>query len=120
MLLAENAVDRIADLLNQDRPVAFVPAATRERAIDIAAAARHRGYGFAVLEVRSLGLVVVVMGDVGREAQLRRDAQAWTPGASVSVAADQIERVYVWPGWFTAMAQSHGADIGNTLSYSSQ
>jgi hypothetical protein len=68
-----------------------------------------------VAELRFHGLVVIVMGDVGQEAQFRRDAQAWTDGAGVSIAADQIERVYVWPGWFTAMAHSQGAHVGNTL-----
>lgn len=115
MLLVENAVGRIADLLNQDRPVAFIPAETRERAMEIAAAARQLRYGFAVADVRSQGLVVIVMCDVGHEPELRRDAKAWTNGAGVSITVDQIERVYLWPGWFTAMAHSHGAHVGNTL-----
>jgi hypothetical protein len=50
-----------------------------------------------VLEVHSRGLVVLVVAEPTHEGRLRRDAQQWTDEAGFNIAADEVEKVYVWP-----------------------
>jgi hypothetical protein len=92
MLLLETTIDRLTDILIGTRPVAFVPAASRDRALEIAAAARGGGYGYAVLQVRSRGLVVLVMAEPKDERRLRRDVREWGGEVGRAITADEIER----------------------------
>ena len=114
MLLIETPVDRITEILESDRPIALVPAESRDRAKEIAVAVSDGGFGVAVILDRSERLFVLVVGDVGHTAEHRRFVRRF----GADIATDRhiaIEKVYCWPGWLTAMAHSRGADIGPTL-----
>ena len=114
MLLIETAVDRISGILGSDRPIALVPAESRDRAKEIAGPARNAGFGVAVIDDRSRGLLVMVIGDASHTTELRCFVRRY----DAEIATDRhvaIEKVYCWPGWLTAMAHSQGANIGITL-----
>jgi hypothetical protein len=114
MLLIETAVDRITRILESDRPIALVPAESRDRAKEIAVAARDGGFGVSVIVDRSERLLVLVVGDQDRQAELRCFVRRF----NLEIATDRhiaIEKVFCWPGWLAAMAHSRGADIGPTL-----
>ena len=115
MLMIETAVDLITAILDSNRPFAFVPADGQDRAKEIAGLARDHGYGIAVVQVRSRGWMALVVADPGQETQLRRDAREWANEIILTIATGEIEKAYCWPGWFTAMVHSQGADIGPTL-----
>jgi len=115
MLMIETAVDRITEILDSNRPFAFVPAKSRNHAKEIAGLARDHGYGIAVVQVRSRGWMALVVADPGQETQLRRDAREWANEIILTIATDEIEKAYCWPGWLTAMAHSRGANVGSTL-----
>jgi hypothetical protein len=111
MLLIQTAVDRITELLNSNRPFAFVPAESRGRAKEIAGAARDAGFGVAVIEDRSRGLLVMVIGDQGHSADLRHFVRPF--GAEIATTRHPgIEKAYCAAGWFTRMAQAQGTDVG--------
>ena len=91
-----------------------VPAEDRNRAKEIAVAARDGGFGFSVIVDRSERLLVMVVGDASHTTDLRRFLRRF--GAEIATDRHlEIEKVYCWPGWLTAMAHSRGADIGPTL-----
>jgi hypothetical protein len=113
MLLIETTVDRITEILQSDRPIALVPAESRDRAKEIARTVSDGGFGVAVILDRSERLFVLVVGDVGHTAEHRRFVQRF--GAVSTDRHIDIEKVYCWPGWLGAMAHSRGADIGPTL-----
>jgi hypothetical protein len=63
---------------------------------------------------RSERLFVLVVGDVGHTAEHRRFVRRF--GAEIATDRHlEIEKVYCWPGWLTAMAHAPGANIGITL-----
>src|SRR5664280_1910710 len=114
MLLIENPVDRITRILGSDRPIALVSVESRERANEIAVAARDGGFGVAVIEDHSGGLLVLVVGDQDRQADLRHSVRRF--GAEIAKERHvEIGKVYCWPGWFTGMAHAQGADVGEHL-----
>lgn len=110
MVLVQTGVDRITGILQSDRPIALVPASNREDAREVAISARDGGFGVSVIEDRSRGLLVVVVGDVGRTAGLRRFIGRY----HAEIATDrnvEIEKVYCSAGWLTGLAHSRGADV---------
>ena len=114
MLLIETAVDRITGILGSDRPIALVPAESRDRAKEIAISARHGGFGVSVIEDGSRGLLVLVVGDQDRQADLRRFVRRF--GAEIATDRHvEVVKVYSPASWFTGLAHSQGADIGPTL-----
>ena len=114
MLLIETPVDRITEILQSDRPIALVPVQSRNRAKEIAVAARDGGFGVSVIEDRSERLFVLVVGDVGHTAEHRRFVRRF--GAEIATDRHlEIEKVYCAAGWFTGLAHSQGANIGITL-----
>jgi hypothetical protein len=114
MLLVETTLDRITGILESDRPIALVPAEDRNRAKEIAGAASDAGFGVSVIVDRSERLLVLVVGDQDRRADLRRFVRRF--GAEIATDCHlEIEKVCCWPGWLTAMAHSQGANIGITL-----
>lgn len=114
MLLIETAVDRITGNLGSDRPIALVPAENRDRATEIAVAARDGGFGVSVIVDRSERLLVLVVGDVGHTAEHRRFVRRF--GAEIATDRHvKIETVYCPASWLTGLAHSQGANIGITL-----
>jgi hypothetical protein len=114
MLLVQTAVDRIAGMLEGDHPIALVPAESRNRANEIAVAARDGGFGVSVIEDCSRRLLVLVVGDASHIAELRRFVRRY----DAEIATDrhvEIEKVFQPASWFTGLAHSQGADIGPTL-----
>jgi hypothetical protein len=114
MLLIETTVDRITGILESDRPIALVPAESRDRATEIAVAARDGGFGVAVIEDRSERLFVLVVGDQDRQADLRRFMRRF--GAEIATDRHvEVVKVYSPASWFTGLAHLQGANIGITL-----
>jgi hypothetical protein len=114
MLLIETPVDRITEILQSDRPIALVPAGSRNHAKEIAVSARDHGFGVSVIEDRSQRCLVLVVGDQDRQADLRRFVRRY----DAEIATDrhlEIEKVYCAAGWLTGLAHSQAADIGPTL-----
>ena len=114
MLPVETDVDRITGILGSDRPIALVPAESRNQAKEIAGAARDAGFGVAVIEDRSRGLLVLVVGDASHTTELRCFVRRYDAETATTRHLG-IEKVYCAAGWFTGLAHSRGADIGPTL-----
>lgn len=111
MLLVQTSPDRLTEILDSHRPIAFVPAGSRKPAKEIAVSARDGGLGVCVIEERSRGLLVVVVGDEDHVSELRRFVRRFNS----DVAGDrhlEIERAYVPASWLTGLAHSQGAGIG--------
>jgi hypothetical protein len=109
MLLIETDTNKIPAILHSDRPIAFVPAASPDRAKEIAIAARVAGFGVSVIEDRSRELQVLVVGNYDRESDLQRFVRPF----GVNVAIDrhiEFEKVYCPASWLTGMAHSYRAD----------
>jgi len=114
MLLIETAVDRITGILESDRPIALVPAENRDRATEIAVAARDGGFGVSVIVDRSERLLVLVVGDQDRQADLRRFVRRF--GADIATDRHvEVVKVYSPASWFTGLAHSQGAYVGEHL-----
>jgi hypothetical protein len=114
MLLIETPVNCIAGILESDRPIALVPVEGRNHAKEIAVAVSDGGFGVAVILDRSERLFVLVVGDASHTTELRCFVRRY----DAEIATDRhidIEKVFCWPGWLTAMAHSQGANIGITL-----
>ena len=114
MLLIETAVDRITEILDNNRPLAFMPAGDRDEAKQIAGAAREGGFGVSVIVDRSERLLVIVVGDHDRQADLRRFVRRF--GAEIATDRHvKIETVYCPASCFTGLAHSQGAYVGEHL-----
>ena len=104
MLLIETTVDRITEILESQRPIALVPAESRNRAKEIAVAAENNGFGVAVLLDRSERLFVLVVGDMDQQARLNLQRFVRRFGVVSMDRHIDIEKVFCWPGWLATMA----------------
>lgn len=110
MLLVECSLDRIIEILQSDRPLALVAAASRDHAKEIAIAGREAGFGVSVLQERSGRLLVMVVADAADETKLGLVVSRY--GADVATNRNvDVERVYVPASWLTGLAKSQGADV---------
>ena len=112
VLLVESSLDRITDILHGDRPIALVPAANRVHAKEIAIAARDAGFGIGVIEERSERLLVLMVADSGQIEGLRRFVGGYGAEVATNNRHLDMEKVCVAASWYTGLAESKRADIG--------
>jgi hypothetical protein len=114
MRLAETDTNKIPAILFSDRPIAFVPAASPDRAKEIAIAARVAGFGVSVIEDRSRELQVLVVGNYDRESDLQRFVRPF--GAEIAINRHvEFEKVYCPALRLNGLAHSHRADVETCL-----
>jgi hypothetical protein len=87
----------VVGILNGTRPITFIPADSREGAIQLGISARDAGLGVVILVQESESIMVLVVGTHGKESELRNFVERF----SAEIATDrrcQYDRVHMTIG----------------------